>query len=317
MMTRRLLLVGLFLLGLLLADCAGAVERNKFKTCKDSGFCRRNRDRVAGEMTTATIAEAFRRTADGAARANVAEAPPKSDAEPSTRTLAAEVRAYDGGVLRVSVFEAARTDSLAPRFRADAAAIEPSLRAAPLSLRVDEATGRTLAGNDGATVALPAPGAPFSFDFFVGDEADAAAAIRAGALLFENHAPKPPPPPPPPPPPAEETDAEKEQPTAEPTTTEEPPMAEEAAAAAAAEEEAATHEEEEEEGVPMEEEDYDTAAMEEDDVHSYAMAEHGTAVDEPPPPSETPAAPGEIDGGWDEYFGGATDSKPNGARSVP
>jgi hypothetical protein len=243
---------------------ADAVDRTKFRQCKDSGFCRRNRDRA--KSPTAKIVRALGRvnktTARGTATVDRLLAV-------GTAELTVDVRAYEGGVLRVTVAEAnERTDGLAKRFRPDALVLRDGLAEEGLTVRPGDG-GRQVVSHtlrrNAAAVVLAAPGEPFAFELRVPDQKEPL--VRASTLLFEDHMKKP-----------------TLQPVAQLT------------------------EENKEKPVATEVTQHDEAAATTDHPEMAVQEEAAAAAATPPEPAPELT----VDGGFDEYFGGASDTKPNG-----
>ena len=286
---RRVAAVGVLLAAAVLCGlfgAAAAVDRSRFKKCEQSGFCRRNRDRFtpadpAPRHLGAFAVDAFAPRADdgvpGVACVLRETVPAAFAAAPAgawpPRTLEAVVRAYEGGIFRVTVNETRRADGLAARYSPEDVVVERGLRALPLAVRRDARTGAqlvTVADADKnsvrATLVLPAPGAAFGFELRVGGGGAAEhTAVAAQNMVFENHVRKPEPP---------------KAPVAE------GPMPQGAATDAHPEPTAAT---------PTDNKGDDKEKKEKEGEAPRVL---------------------EIDGAWDEAFGGRTDSKPNGPGAV-
>ena len=257
----------------LLASTVTAVDRNKFKKCEQSGFCRRNRNRFTAENPVPAHLSSFALGVFAPQQgermvAPVAETLPslfagKEQLWPK-RKLEATVRAYEGGIFRVTVTESGREDGLAPRYSPEDEVVEKSLKQVPLTLTTEPGTGRQVfsaasAGEQRATLVLPAAGEGFGFELRVpavdGTNAQAAATvISAKNMLFENHMKKPVRPEP-------------------PKVVAEGPL-------------------------PKDSKDDHLEVVDKDEE---AKAEQQSV---------------DIDGAWDESFGGKTDGKPNGPGAV-
>jgi len=250
----------------LLASCTVAVDRNRFKRCDQSGYCRRNRNRFTSENPTPKHLSSFKTTAftprsDNrmTMSATLEETVPvvftengNADAWPK-RKLEVSVRAYEGGIFRVTVDEVSREDDLARRYSPEDLVVEKNLKQVPLKLSKESRTGRQVfvADQSGAAEApqliLSAVGQPFSYEMRAMDAKTKKfyTTVSAKNLLFENHMKKP----------------EKPQ-------------------------------------VPVE------GPMPED------------AKDKVPEPAPVEGTVVDIDGAWEEDFGGKKDSKPNGPGAV-
>lgn len=300
-----LLAVAVVLCGLF--GSAGAVDRSRFKKCEQSGFCRRNRDRFTAANPAPRHLGAFtvgafavqRGKGQGAvpyATAAVRETVPAAFAAAPAgawpaRTLEAAVRAYEGGVFRVTVNETHRADGLAARYSPEDVVVDGGLRAVPLTVSREPRTGRQVfRAEGGATLVLPAEGEPFAFELRVRDgdgdnngkgkgkkTAEEYTAILAKNMIFENHVRKP-----------------------------EPPVAEGPMPQGAKEEHPAPI---------MTDADAATDAGAEAAAAAAAAAAASSASKEAESTSTTTKQL-EIDGAWDEAFGGRTDSKPNGPGAV-
>ena len=283
---------------------AGAVDRSRFKKCEQSGFCRRNRDRFTPADPAPRHLGAFAvgelAVRDGAAATVLRETVPAAfvaapDSAWPARTLEAVVRAYEGGVFRVTVNETRRADGLAPRYSPEDVVVDRGLRAVPVAVRRDAQTGRQLvtvaggaasgAAGTHATLVLPAPGDAFAFELRVGGGAAGAehTAVAARNMVFENHVRKPVAPPPP---------------------VAEGPMPQGAAADA--------------HPAPTMATDADAAATDAGAAAAAAQADKAEKEKKATTTTTTTTGPRlvEIDGAWDETFGGRTDSKPNGPGAV-
>jgi len=244
--------------------CTIAVDRSRFKTCDQDGFCRRNRNRFTSDnpapkhLSSFTIKEFKARSGDrNTMVAELKETLPPMFSEKDmqqawpSRDMEVAVRAYEGGIFRVTVNEASRKDGLSPRYSPEDLVIEKSLKQLPIKMTKEKKTGRQVFVADGdkseRKLVLPAVGEAFNFELLSHDVngKDYYTAFTAKNLLFENHMKKP--------------EAPK---------------------------------------VPAE------GPMPED------------AKDEHPEVTKTPEANIDIDGAWEESFGGKKDSKPNGPGAV-
>jgi len=192
---------------MLFASCTVAVDRNLFRRCDQDGFCRRNRNRFTQEnpnpkhLSSFTTTKFESRSKDKMTMtAQLTETIPPlfeekkaQDLWPS-RVMKVSVRAYEGGVFRVTVDEASRSDNLSPRYSPEDVIVEKDLKQIPLTLSNDPSTGDqifTVEGNlSDYKIVIPAAGKPFGFEMKLKKEI----VVSATNLLFENHMKKPEPP---------------------------------------------------------------------------------------------------------------------------
>ena len=184
---------------LLIAATVGtvlAVDEDKYLKCNQVGFCRRNRDRAPAQGAKYVLDEAGYQPS---VVAGVYTATVTEPAGGPARRLISNITVYKGGIVRISVTEAAgsRDDGLSERFnpeklvlgaaplleKAEGSAEKPSVK-----LNGDGDYEALLDGGSLGKVVVAGPGKPFSFRYV---DAQGAVAIDASNLLFENHMKRP------------------------------------------------------------------------------------------------------------------------------
>jgi len=258
---------GLRLVSLIVAACVlmasytVAVDRNRFKRCDQDGFCRRNRNRFTPENPTPkhlgafTVKDFKARSDRMSMAADLDESIPALFKEKGLEKIYPErkmevvVRAYEGGIFRVTVDETSRGDDLSRRYSPEDVVVEKNLKQIPVKMTKERRTGRQIFETDSSErkLILPAAGQPFNFELLTPDPKtkDYYTVVSGKNLLFENHMKKP----------------------EAPKIVAEGPMPE-------------------------------------------------GAKEKLPEPVSGPSVDIDIDGAWEESFGGKKDSKPNGPGAV-
>jgi len=192
---------------LLLASCTLAVDRSRFKTCDQDGFCRRNRNRFTAENPAPKHLGAFTTTEFTSSSDHLSMTAALEETVPAiftekgvaypSRKMGVTVRAYEGGIFRVTVDEISREDGLSPRYSPEDVVVEKSLKQLPVKMSKDKKTGRQVFVAEGdkseRKLVLPAKGEAFNFELLTRDPKtqDYYTTISAKNLLFENHMKKP------------------------------------------------------------------------------------------------------------------------------
>ena len=173
-----------------LALIAVAVDESKWKKCRQSGFCARNRDRNEETTPQYALKSGFvvaKNKLEAEAEIVQTVTPyPETGLFKHTVPVVAKVRSYPEGIFRVTVNEKKAPKGFAERFNPDVYVLDEDVANQTVVMEGDKLTFV----NGGSVLKFNGPKNGFGFQFFVSKD-DSEAAIEATKLLFEEHKAKP------------------------------------------------------------------------------------------------------------------------------